>query len=984
MSNSYPISMDEQKIANFIDYASKLSGYEKGEAHLFLDRLFIAFGNQGILEAGASLEKQITINMKTKFCDLLWPNVVLIEMKSRGAKLADHFDQAKTYWDNTYGNRPKYVVLCNFDEFWIYNWNLQREPLDKVRLLKLNDQWRSLAFLCPTEIKPLFGNNLVVVTEQAADKIAQLYKSLVERKIDRIKARRYSLQCLVSLFAEDTGLFPDNTMFTALIDECRNGQSTYNLFKELFEQMNSKDEATGGKFKGVRYFNGGIFSQIYQLELTKSELDILWESSHYDWSKVQPSIFGTIFEDSLGKEERHLTGAHFTLLSEIMSVVEPTILRPWRERIDAAKTLRELNQIHDDMSRFRVLDPACGSGNFLYIAYRELRFLEIILLKRMVTDFPSVSPTSLHSKIRCSQFFGIDVNPLGIELAKVTLSMAKKLTTEEFNKFTKQNRFYDETEDPLPFDNLDNNFIQGDALFVEWPKADVIIGNPPYQSKNKMQEEFGAEYVNRLRENYPNVDGRSDYCVYWFRKAHDELEMEGRAGLVGTNTIRQTFSRKSGLDYIVSNDGIITEAISSMPWAGSAVVHVSIVNWIKTKKPQLNMKRLRQKLGETGNEPWEEYELSEISSSLSPKYDVTKAQKIHINILSEACFQGQTHGHEGFLLNFQERERLVQLNPAIKEVTFPYLIAEELIGTLDSLPTRYVIDFGQRDLYSSKKYKEVFDIIEKKVLTDRQAAFEKEKSRNFDAISKNPNAKVNHHHEHFLDRWWQLSYAREKLINRISAINRFIVCGQVTKRPIFEFISSNIRPNAALIAFPLNDDYSFGILQSCFHWEWFKATCSSLKDDPRYTSSTVFDSFPWPQWGITESWKDPDDVESFDDMIEKAERVAIFGRELREVRNKLKFENKCSLRELYRDMEKPGKNPLKMAHDNLDKAVREIYSFEPKKKPEDELRLLYKLNLKCSALEMDGKNIFGPGLPKFCKALPIFYSADCVDLSKIN
>lgn len=979
--------MDEQKIVEFIDYVlTNLKGSEKSEAQLFLDRLFIAYGNKGIMEAGATLEKQIIIDTKTKFCDLLWPKVVLIEMKSRGEKLADHFHQAKTYWDNTYGNRPQYVILCNFDEFWIYNWNLQREPLDKVLLIKLKDQWRSLAFLCPGDVKPLFENNFVEVTEKAADKIAQLYKSLVKRNIDRVKARRFSLQCLVSLFAEDTGLFPDNTFFTALIDDCRNGQSTYDLFKNLFEQMNSRDEATGGKFKGVRYFNGGVFSQIYPLDLNEDELKILGEASKYNWSKVQPSIFGTIFEDSLGKEERHVTGAHFTLLSEIMSVVEPTVLRPWREKIEAAKTLRDLNQIHDDLSKYRILDPACGSGNFLYIAYRELRFLEIQLLNKMVAEYPSISPASLHSKIKCNQFYGIDINPLGIELAKVTLSMAKKITTEEFNKFTKQNRFYDENEDPLPFDNLDDNFIQEDALFVEWPKVDAIIGNPPYQSKNKMQQEFGPEYLAQLHARFPDMPGRADYCVYWFRKAHDFLPMGGRAGLVGTNTIRETYSRMGGLDYIISNNGVIIDAISSMPWSGSAAVHVSIVNWMKTSEKIHGKKKLRELKGENRGGSWEEWILDSIPSSLTSKFDVTLAKTIKINEEPKTCFQGQTHGHDGFLLTPQQRKDLLSLEPKASEITFPYLIADELLGEVNSQPSRFVIDFQPRDIYESMAYKNTLKIIEDKVLPDRKTAYEEEMRRNEKLLAVNPKAKVNKHHNNFYNRWWRLSYERADLISKIGTIDRYISCARVTKRPIFEFISNELRPNDAMMVFLFNDDYTFGILQSSIHWEWFKARCSTLTERYRYTSETVYNSFPWPQWGIVENYSTPDDVGNFAKCKDIARNVAIAGRELRELRNQLRTANNCSLRDLYRSLELPGKNPLKDAHKRLDKAVYVAYSYGLSRicTSGDELMLLYTLNSQCAAYEISGKKIFGPGLPKFCGNQADFYSTDCIRLSLPN
>ena len=139
--------------------------------------------------------------------------------------------------------------------------------------------------------------------------------------------------------------------------------------------------------------------------------------------------------------------------------------------------------------------------------------------------------------------------------------------------------------DALPLDNLDGNIKCEDALFCIWPEVDAIIGNPPFQSKNKMIEEFGRGYVNRIRAAYPDIPGRADYCVYWFRKAHDHLGHEQRAGLVGTNTIRQNYSRIGGLDYIVNHGGTITEAVSSQVWSGDAVVHVSIVNLLKGSQP---------------------------------------------------------------------------------------------------------------------------------------------------------------------------------------------------------------------------------------------------------------------------------------------------------------------------------------------------------------------------------------------------------------
>lgn len=966
------MAVNEADIQEFVDWAeANIKGDEKGEAQIFLDHLFRAYGLGGVKEAGATCEWRLKVNKSTKFADLLWPKRVLIEMKKRGENLSKHFTQAKTYWDNSYKDRPKYVVLCNFDEFWIYDWNEQRDPVDTVPLKELPYRWKALMFLVSEVEKPMFGNSRSELTRVAADRIIKVYQSLIDRKINQYDARRFTLQCLVCMFAEDTGMYPDSTLFTSLINECLDGKSTYDLFTGLFRQMASKEPATGGRFKDVPYFNGGLFTKVTPIELNRDELVYLSEAARSDWSKVEPSIFGSLFEGSLNDRERHVLGAHYTTMSEIMAVVEPTVLRPWRERIKAAKTLKQLEDIHDEMGRYKVLDPACGSGNFLYVAYRELKHIEMDLVSRMIEEYPSVSAASLASTIKCNQFYGIELNSLGVELAKITLSMAKKLAADDFNKLTKTGRLM-EFDAALPFDDLDANFQVTDALFTEWPEVDAIIGNPPYQSKNKMLKELGAQYLQQLRDAYPEIPGHADYCVYWFRKAHKHLKYECRAGLVGTNTIRQTNSRVGGLDYIVANDGVITDAISTMPWSGDAAVYVSIVNWIKTKKPVKQPKKLMQNV--EGKE-WEEMTVDFISSSLSEEFDVSMAKSLKVNKSEIYCAQGQTHGHAGFLLTPEEAKSMISKQANTSDVIFPFLNADDLISTMDSKPTRYAIDLSKCDsIVSASVYKPAFEHIQKTVLPTRRSAFEEERNNNEKLLKDNPKARLRHHHEGFLKRWWQMSYPRPELMSELNDLNRYIVCGQVTKRPIFEFISTDIHPNAALMVFPMDDDYSFGILQSSVHWDWFNARCSTLEDRPRYTSTTVFDSFPWPQWGF-------DAYEGHEGEYTKIiEEIAEAARDLRQTRRQMMEEYGKSLRDLYRLLEEPGKNPLKPKIDRLNKAVFKAYSAGFEKVPKDSLELLYNLNKQVFDRESKNLPVFGPGIPLFVKDRDKLVSDDCVKM----
>ena len=365
--------------------AAHITGDEKGEAQLFLDRLFQAFGQKGVREAGATLEMRIkkTDAGGTAFADLVWKPVVLIEMKKRGVDLSRHYRQAFDYWTRLVPGRPRYVVLCNFDEFWVYDFETQMDsPVDTVPLAELSERWGPLAFLLPHDIQPTFGNDHEAVTRKAADLLAQCFNKLIVRRVDRSLAQRFTLQILVALFSEDIGLL-EKYFVTRLLDECHEPADSFDLLGGLFTAMNTAGRMTGGRFKGVDYFNGGLFSEPARVELYPDELSQLRQAAKSDWSKVRPEIFGTLFEHSLEKEERHAFGAHFTSPVDIMKIVGPTIVEPWRNEIENATTVRRLRALLDRMHRYIVLDPACGSGNFLYIAYRELKRLESRLFERI-------------------------------------------------------------------------------------------------------------------------------------------------------------------------------------------------------------------------------------------------------------------------------------------------------------------------------------------------------------------------------------------------------------------------------------------------------------------------------------------------------------------------------------------------------------------------------------------------------------------------
>lgn len=970
--------MNKEKIEEFLNFVSALKGDEKGEAQLFCDRLFRAFGHGGIIEANGTLEARIKFNVtnRTKFADCLWcpkgRSGVLIEMKKRNIKnLEVHFSQARDYWLEMDPNKvigeghekPKYIILCNFDEFIIYK---DCQKVDDFKIEELPERYTALNFLLPIEKEPLFQNNIEQISKKTADRIGELYKYLTLEKLEPQEiVQHFILQCVLAFFSEDFGLLPQG-FFTQIIKECKEGKAdAYDLIGGLFKQMASPQEARGGRFKGIEYFNGGLFENVEPIELDRYCLDILYEVALKDWKQVHPAIFGALFEGTMDSNERHKFGAHFTNETDMLRVITPTIIKPWKAKIEKANTIDALKTLLGEIGEYKVLDPACGCGNFLFVAYRELKELECQIFDKMaeLSKATGKQRDKLHlgvSHIQTSQFYGLDIQPMAVEVAKMTMMIAKELVGETYKKRTAEYSQAIDFDETLPLDNMDENILVRDALFDEWPMFDVVIGNPPYQSKNKMSREMDLVYVDKVRKAFPDVPGRADFCVYWFYKAHTLMKDGQYAGLVGTNTIRQNYSRMGGLDYIVNNGGTILDSVSTEVWSGDAAVYVSIATWKKGEDKGL--KQLAFQCGDSLDSPFEYYQLDYINSSLSLG-NVTDAKTLNANKKSGCCAQGQTHGHKGFLLERTKANMILAMDRSYKEVIHPFLNGDELLGNKYSQPERYVIDFRGKNVFEAQIYKELYNHIYQFVYPDKKKKSDEQIKKNAAALALNPLVKLNHHHENFFKKWWKLSYDRTDLMNIIHEKNRYIACSRVTKRPIFEFVSSCISPSDALTVFPMEDDYSFGILQSEIHWEWFTARCSTLKGDWRYTSESVFNSFPWPQC--------PTKVQ--------VKKIADLAKQLRMKRREIMVKNDCTLRDLYRTIETTRYNPISEIQDKLDMAVREAYGM---KKKDEILPFLLKLNHALAEKEKNDEEIQGPGLPSFIKDVSEFISDDCVKMEE--
>ena len=871
-----PLTSEEIR-RSLVDFARRWSlyrGSERAEAQTFLNELFACYGTER-RQAGARFENP----QEGKFLDLLWPRVCVIEMKrpAEAGHLTAHRRQALDYWEHSADPQrnipaPRYVVLCAFQRFEVWEPGaFPGGPRAEFELRELPERADALMFLAGHE--PVFTATQAAVTREAVDLITGLYRRLGDRRAAGPDVLRdFALQCVWCMFAQGLGQL-EGFLFTRLVDELLANQqrSSADELGLLFEWLN-RDEARppGGLYAATRYVNGGLFDHPAHVHLQQDELIALRLACEYDWRMVEPHIFGSLLEGALGREAQWALGAHYTHEADIQKIVQPTVVHPWRERIENATTLQHVMQLQHDLLNFVVLDPACGSGNFLYVAYRELRRLERRLHDRE-RDLRKQAGLRTQDQVALSAFFplqnirGIEIQPFAVHLARLTLWMAHKKAVDEL----------DLSERTLPLDDL-SGIQAGDALQIRWPAASVIIGNPPFHGDRHLRRLLGDGYVKWLERTFDC--GIKDYCVYWFRKAHQQLQPGQRAGLVGTNSISQNRARPASLGYIFENGGVITSAVSTQDWPGEANVDVSIVNWIKQSDAPVAHPILD---GHPLDEP--------IAASLRPwRYAVERAHPLTAN--ANRSFFGCLPGDLGFILDDQEAGALLaDKSSAWHEVIRPYLIGNDLTKDPEQQPSRWIIDFGHRTLEEAMEFPEALEIVRQRVKPAR------------DRIRR----------AGYRRYWWRFKEPLREMRAAIAPLQRYMASPAQAKRIQFSWVSKDVCPSNLVTVFAFDDDYAIGILSAFAHHAWLTAGWSTLEDRLRYTPSTVFATYPWPP------------------APSPAQRqaVAAASRDVMMVRRTLCGEHQVGLTTLYNHLDDGAFSALADRHRLLDRAVAAAYGW---------------------------------------------------------
>ncbi len=819
-------------------------------------------------------------------------------MKSRREDLNKHYSQLERYWMRITPNRPRYAMLCNFDEFWIFDFENQvDDPVDKIALEQLPERVGALSFMEIGGQKPVFNNNQVAVTERTARRMGELYQLLYERgkrsgfsDFDEEQLQRFILQCVMAMFSEDRELLPRD-LFVSLVQDCLAGkENTYDSLGGLFRAMNTKGVTPTGRYKSVQYFNGGLFATVEPIELMPEELKFSDVCARDDWSNVRPSIFGNIFEGAIASDLRHAHGIHFTSEVDIRQIVRPTISDYWEEKIDSANTISELRVLQLELQSYRVLDPACGSGNFLYVAYQELKRLEMVLLGKISERQKQSHEQMVMGLVTPLQFFGMDTNPFAVQLARVTMMIARKIAIDKYGL----------SEPALPLDTLDGNIVCQDALFSEWAIADEVIGNPPFLGGKHMRLNLEDKYVDQVFARFPNVKD-VDFCAYWFRLAHEHISENGRAGLVATNSISQGKSRAAALDHIVQNDGYIHEAVSTQPWSGAAKVHVSIVNWMK-QSPRAH--HLDQKT------------VSSINSALTATIDVSVAKRLDVNL--NQCFQGVIPVGKGFIVTEQQADSWIKADPKNCDVLKLFSMGANLAQNPQGKPERWIIDFNKLSLEDASEYELPFRHVEIYVKPEREQ--NRMESRRL--------------------KWWQPGGNPQQMRKAIASLSIYFAVPEVSKWAIFVLCSPSWLAGNKTKAVVSDDLYILGILTSNVHRTWMHAQKSTLEDRIAYTHNTCFETFPFPQTPTPK-------------LIDQ---IRTTTQTLHQYRTDQIEKKQWGITTPYNKFFHEPTSQLYKLHHQLDAIVMQAYGFSS---TADLLTQLLQLNLELADRETQGKPVIG-------------------------
>ena len=685
----------------------------------------------------------------------------------------------------------------------------QKEHLDKLR-------W---AFHAPAEFRP--DRTLDAATKETADLFFAIVQDMEKRVDDPEKLARYLNQIVFCLYAEDAGLLP-NSLFTQIVRQHFHNpklfdQATQNLFGQM---------AGGGLFGAdrVAHFNGDLFKSVDTVEFSLNALYYLNHAAQRDWRNIEPSIFGTLFERALDASKRSQLGAHYTGAADIELVVEPVVMDPLRREWDTAlqdvdnliseenwdQARVRLDEFRQRLFEVTVLDPACGSGNFLYIALRSLLDLE----KEVIAFAATRGWTDLKPWVKPDQMWGLEINPYAAELARTSLWIGY-IQWHHSNGFS-----YDEEPILTPL----NTIQQTDAILAngdtdnpqetQWPETEFIIGNPPFLGHAPFRVQLGDEYVTAMYSLYGGrIPNSSDLCCYWFEKARAQIESDKtrRAGLLATQAIR--FQSNRPVLARIKETGDMFAAISDQNWVlDGAAVHTSIVCFDD---------------GSEKSRTLDHQPVDNINTDLTTGLDLTQATRLKAN--QNLAFQGIGKVGDFDIPEAVALGMMAQPNPhglPNADVFKRWINGSDIAQRPRNV---WVIDFGvDMSMNAAALFEAPFEYVKENVMPER----------------------VKNKMPWRAEYWWLHGYPATTMRQTLAPLHRYIGTPKVAKHRFFVWLSNDMLPSNLVVAIATEDDYTFGLLSSSIHELWARQVGSQLRESDSggtYTPTTCFETFPFPE-----------------------------------------------------------------------------------------------------------------------------------------
>lgn len=823
--------------------------------------------------------------------------------------------------------------------------------------------WRDPMALDPTRASAR-------VTREVASHLAQVARSLEAAGHDPLKVAGFLTRSLFSMFAEDVGLLPKRA-FVDLLERHRDDAKTLmRMMRALWQDMD-RGGFCAALAHDVLQFNGKLFKSPEAIELNRDQIDALLDAAKANWREVEPAIFGTLLEQALDPDERHSSGAHYTPRAYVERLVLPTVIEPlradWQDAQAAALLLAEegkakeaiaaVHAFQKRLAEVRVLDPACGSGNFLYVTLEHMKRLEGEVLnqlaelgetqERLEGEGLSVDP---------HQFLGLEVNPRAAAIAELVLwigylqwhfrtrkTMPPQPVLKDFRNIEHRDavlayerseimtnevgrpvmRWDGKTMKPHPVTGID---VPDEAAqvavwrYIEptkatWPHADFIVGNPPFIGASTMRSALGDGYVESLRAAWMSVPESADFVMYWWQHAA-EAARTGRVrrfGLITTNSLRQTFNRRIIESHMAAKPPLtLAFVIPDHPWVdsadGAAVRIAMSVGEAGVQLGRLVTVVDEREEGEDARTVTLSEARGRINADLTVGVDVTGALALKAN--ERVSSPGvKLHG-AGFIVTRDEAEELgLGKVEGLERHIRTYRNGRDLTATPRGV---MVIDlFGLTEDEVRRRFPEVYQWVLERVKPERDA-----KADTKDGAG-------------YARDWWLHGKPRSEMRPMLNGLRRYVATGETAKHRTFQFLSQDILPDNMVIAIALDDPFVLGVLSSRIHVTWALATGGRLGvgNDPRYNKSRCFETYPFPDRG-PHAARIAELAEEID-AHRKRQIAAHPDLSLTGIYNVLEALRKCTtLTDSERLINEQGLvSLLKARHDALDAAVLAAYGW---------------------------------------------------------